>query len=67
LGTLVVTAGREVVSALVHTVIDWVSRARDRTVKLQLGEDVLEISHASADDQRRAVEAFFARHGVAET
>jgi hypothetical protein len=67
LGTLVVTGGREVVSAIVRTLIGWVSRGRSRSVKLQLDGDVLELSQASADEQRRAAEAFFARHGIPET
>ncbi len=43
--------------------IGWVSRGRDRTVKLQIDGDVLELSRATAEEQSRAVEAFLARHG----
>jgi len=61
-GTLVVTAGREAVSAVVRLVAGWFSRGGGRSVKLQVGDDVLELSDASREEQRRVVEAFLARH-----
>jgi hypothetical protein len=64
-GTLVVTAGREAVSAVVHLIVGWLSRSGGRSVKLQLGDDVLELSDASKEEQRRAVEAFLVRHAAA--
>lgn len=66
IGTLVVTAGREVVGAVVRVVAGWLSRGGGRSVKLQLGDDVLELSDASKEEQRRVVEAFLARHAVTD-
>jgi hypothetical protein len=65
IGTLVVTAGREAISAVVRVVAGWLSRSGGRSVKLQLGDDVLELSDASKEEQRRVVDAFLARHVAA--
>ena len=62
LGTLVVTAGREAVSAVVHLIAGWLSRDGGRSIKLQLGDDLLELSDASKEQQHRAMDAFLARH-----
>ena len=62
LGTLVVTAGREMVSAVVHLIAGWLSRGGGRSIKLQLDDDVIELSNASKEEQQRAMEAFLARH-----
>jgi len=62
-GTLIITAGREAISAVVRTVAGWVSRSGGRAVKIQLGDDVLELSNASREEQRRVVDAFVDRHG----
>jgi hypothetical protein len=64
IGTLVVTAGREAISAVVRVVAGWLSRGEGRSVKLQLGDDVLELSDASREDQRRVLDAFLARHAL---
>jgi hypothetical protein len=61
-GALVVEAGKDVISAVVRTIQGWVGRGRSRSVRLQLGEDTIEISDPSADDQRRLIEAFLVRH-----
>jgi hypothetical protein len=65
LGTLVVTAGTEAVGAIVRTVASWLSRARGRSVRVELGEDSIELTDVSRADQRRLLEAFLERHAAA--
>jgi len=60
-GTLAVTMGREAVVAVVRHLVQWVSRRSGRTVKLTIGDDIIELSDASAEDQRRLIESFLAR------
>ena len=61
-GTLIVLAGKEAIAAAVQQVRQWLSRGKGRYVKLQLGEDTIEISDPSAEDQRRLLDTFLARH-----
>ncbi len=65
LGTLMVSAGRAGVSALVKTVAGWIGRRPGRSVTLQIGDDSIELTDASAEDQQRLIEAFVARHSAA--
>jgi hypothetical protein len=64
LGSLAVSAGQEVIGAVVRAVAHWIGRRVDRTVKLTIGEDSIELSDASSDDQHKLIEAFLARHGA---
>jgi hypothetical protein len=64
LGTLVVTAGREAVRAVVQAVGSWLSRNPLRSVKLQIDGDTLELSAVSKEEQLKLVEAFLARHSA---
>jgi hypothetical protein len=66
-GVLAVTAAREVVAVVVRSLERWVGSGSSRTVKLTLGEDSLELSGASREDQRRLVEAFLAHHATPPT
>ena len=49
---------------VVGTVRQWLSRGDGvrRTVRLELGGDVLELSQASAAEQQRLIELFVRRH-----
>jgi hypothetical protein len=62
LGTLVVTLGQEAIGAVVRAVAGWLSRGGSRSVRLQLGDDSIELSDVSAADQRQMLETFLARH-----
>ena len=62
LGGLAVTAGKDVIGAVVRAIVQWIGRRSDRSVKLTIGEDSIELSSVSAEDQRRLVESFLARH-----
>ena len=64
LGTLLVTVGQEVIRALGRVVGDWLSRGANRTIKLQLNDDVIELASASAEDQERLLDVFLARHAA---
>ncbi len=66
LGSLVVSAGQEVIGAVVRVIAGWLSRGGSRTVKIQLGDDILELDAASKDEQTRLIEAFLARHAPAK-
>ena len=63
-GTVVVTAAKEVVGAVVRMLVLWVGRRSNRSVKLTIGEDSIELSDVSAEDQRRLVESFLVRHAA---
>lgn len=62
LGTLIVTTGQEAVGAIVRAIASFVARSAHRSVKLQLGEDVIELTDASRGDQQRLIETFLSRH-----
>jgi len=53
-------------SAVVKAVRAWLKRGRKthRSVRLELGGDVLELSDASAADQDQLVELFIGRHSL---
>ncbi|MFB9239946.1 hypothetical protein ACFFWC_31215 [Plantactinospora siamensis] len=65
-GGLLVTLGRsaEGLRSVVGAIRAWLSRGDGvrRTVRLELGGDVLELSEASAADQQRLIELFVRRH-----
>ena len=62
LATLLVTAGQQAITLVVGTVAQWLSRGKDRTARLKIGDDSIELTDVSAADQRRMLEAFLARH-----
>jgi hypothetical protein len=62
LGGLVVTLGPSVLGGVVQTIRGWISRDRGRSARLQLGDDVLELSDASPEQQEKLVAAFLARN-----
>ncbi|MGH2943922.1 MAG: hypothetical protein ACRDLN_14220 [Solirubrobacteraceae bacterium] len=66
-GSLVVTAAREMVAAVVRTAERWVGRRPARTIKLTIGDDTIELSDASDEDHRRLVELFLTRNATARS
>jgi hypothetical protein len=66
LGTLVVTLARRagVLTSLTKTVQRWLAGRGDRTVRLELDGDSIELTGASARDQERLVELWIARHAT---
>jgi hypothetical protein len=65
-GALIVTLGKSAQSlgSVVATIRNWLSRTPGpvRTVRLELGGDVLELSQASAAEQQRLIDLFVTRH-----
>jgi hypothetical protein len=65
-GGLMVALGQSAtaLSAVIAAIKGWLSRSPGpaRTVRLELGGDVLELSQASAADQDRLIELFVQRH-----
>jgi hypothetical protein len=64
LGALVVslTNSPDLLKALVGTVQAWVARDQDRSIKLELDGDTLEVTGLSSGEQQRLVEQWIARH-----
>ena len=62
LGTLLVSLAHEALPVVMATVARWVSRHGQRSVTIELDGDRIEVSGASAEDQRRLIDAFVARH-----
>jgi hypothetical protein len=63
LGTLVVTLVRssELLSGVVGALQSWLAGSRQRSVKLELDGDVLEVTGLSTADQRRLIASWIAR------
>jgi len=65
LGKLMVTFGPTVLGSVVQTIRTWLSRGRGRSVKLRLGDDAIEVTGASSEQQEQLIAAFLARHSGA--
>jgi hypothetical protein len=67
-GALLVTLGKsaEGLRAVVAAVRKWLARGSTvkRTVRLEIGGDVLELSEATAADQDRLIGLFVSRHSI---
>jgi hypothetical protein len=48
---------------LAAVVQDWLNRRRSGSVRMKIGEDEIELTGASDEVQRRALEEFLRRHG----
>jgi len=68
IGALVIALGKstEALRSVVSAIRDWLRRGEGtgRTVRLELGGDVLELSQASATDQERLMELFVSHHAT---
>jgi hypothetical protein len=68
-GALLVALGQsaEGLQSVVSVIRHWLDRGGGsrRTVRLELGGDVLELSQASAGDQARLIELFVRKHAAA--
>jgi hypothetical protein len=69
-GALLVSLGdsAEGLTSIMHAIKDWLRRGRGnpRGVRLELDGDVLELSQASAADQKQLIELFVRRHATEE-
>lgn len=50
--------------AVVKVIQSWVAARRGRSVRIGLGDDFIEVSGVSSDDQRRLIEQWIANHAV---
>jgi hypothetical protein len=70
IGALLIALGQsaEGLRSVVSVIGDWLRRGQgtQRTVRLELDGDVLELSQASAADQDRLIELFVTRHAMRE-
>ena len=63
LGALVVNiAEPHLLAAVVAAVQSWLAASTRRSIKLQLGSDVLELTGVSSAEQRRLTDEWLARH-----
>ena len=63
LGALVVTlAQSQLLTAVVAAVQSWLSRSQRRSIRLELGGDVLELTGVASDEQRRLTDEWLRRH-----
>ena len=63
LGGLVVNMAKpELLGAVIAAVRSWLSRSQQRSIKLALGDDVLELTGVSSDEQRRLADEWLRRH-----
>lgn len=63
LGALVVTiANSKLLPSVVAVIQSWLSRSQQRSIKLELGGDVLELTGLPSDEQRRLTDEWLRRH-----
>ena len=63
LGALVVTVAQsQLLAAVVAAVRSWLAGSQKRSIKLELGGDVLELTGVSSDEQRRLTDEWLRRH-----
>ena len=64
LGTLVVSTAQDVLGAVVRAVAGWIGRGHQRSVRLEIAGDSIELTNPTVEEQRRLLEVFLARHGA---
>jgi hypothetical protein len=63
LGALVVTVAQsQLLTAVLAAVQSWLAGSHRRSIKLELGGDVLELSGVSSNEQRRLTDEWLRRH-----
>ena len=60
-GLTVALAGTELLGAIVEAVTAWLTRHRDRSVKMSLDGDTLEVTGVAPPDQRRLIDEWLVR------
>jgi len=65
LGTLVVTVAQsQLLASVVAAVQSWLSSSHRRSIRLELGGDVLELAGVSSAEQRRLTDEWLRRHEI---
>jgi hypothetical protein len=64
LGALIVTVARSpLLSSILAAIRSWLGRSQQRSIKLQIAGDVLELTGVSSTEQRRLTDEWLRRHG----
>jgi hypothetical protein len=61
-GTLIVTLSPIILESVVGIVRSWVSRRGSRSIKMKIGEDTLEMSGLTSQEQSRLIEEWLERN-----
>jgi hypothetical protein len=63
IGALVVTVAQsQLLGSVVAAIQSWLAGSRRRSIKLEIGGDVLELAGVSSDEQRRLTDEWLRRH-----
>jgi hypothetical protein len=60
--TVMLAQSSGLLTAIVETVKSWASLSRERSVKLEVDGDVLEVNGVTRSDQRKLIQAWIDRH-----
>ncbi len=60
--TVILAQSSKLLTALIETVQSWVSRGGERSVKLDIDGDVLEVTGITRKDQRELIQIWIDRH-----
>jgi len=63
LGSLLVTAGPQFLAAVVGVARAWLGHSQQRSIRLELDGDVLELTGLASDQQRMLADEWLRRHG----
>jgi hypothetical protein len=63
--SLIVTLGGDVIGSVAQCIASWVVRGSSRSVKLEIGDDYIEVTGLSSEKQDRLIESFLVRHAAA--
>jgi hypothetical protein len=66
IGSLIIEFARssDVLSKVVRAVQTWLGGRHSRTIKIQIGDDSIDISGPSSEEQERLISAWIARHSA---
>ena len=62
LGSLLVTAGPQALGSILNVIRAWLSHSPQRSIRLELDGDTLELTGVSADQQRHLADEWLRRH-----
>jgi hypothetical protein len=66
IGALVVLARSQLLTEVMATVRSWLAGRQQRSIRLELDGDVLELTGASSKEQQRLVDEWLRRHSTAK-
>jgi hypothetical protein len=60
--TVMLAQSSGLLTKLIETVQSWISRGGERSVRLEIDDDVLEVTGITREDQRKLIQAWIDRH-----